>query len=209
METPLDTSFTTNATPLAAGGAVSSTPRPQPYAIRQRTCDRCRWAYDEDAFFNLYGSKDSRILESRRRTTCAGCEQTLGDAKKNEQRSITKAANAISSHAKRHNMPRSEFAHRYDWDLKRMAYDIDHAYENTCVYCWQPYASMDGGLSVVTIDIIDPTAEPYYRTNTKWCCRTCNTQKQRMTPALWARRCAAWAQWRENQHRIPDALSLF
>ena len=143
------------------------------------------------------------------RTACAGCEQTEADRRKIERRPIVKAQNAISWHARRAEMPRQEFARRYGWDVERMAYDIEHGHANTCCYCWQPYRSMDGGLSVVTLDIVDPEAEPYYRTNTRWCCHTCNTQKQRMAPALWDRRCGAWAQWRANQTRQRDQGTLF
>ena len=187
-------------------------------AIKLRRCDRCGFDYDEAAFYNRKGadrregraeSRGAGILAPHRRTVCAGCEQTEADRRKLANRELVKANNALSTHAAKYGMDRAAFALRYGWDVRRMAYDLAHAHANTCTYCWQPYADMGNGLADVTLDIVDPAAEPYYRTNTRWCCRTCNAQKHRTSPELWSRRCGAWAEWRSNQGRAPDQPRLF
>ena len=90
-----------------------------------------------------------------------------------------------------------------------MTHDIRHAYENTCPYCWQPFEDMAHGLADLTADIIDPRREPYYRTNVRWCCMTCNREKQKTDPDLWEKKLEMWARWRVNQTTQPEQLTFF
>jgi len=71
---------------------------------------------------------------------------------------------------------------RRGWDLQRMAHDAEFQYGNGCNYCGHRYQDMRHGLGDITLDIQDPERSPDYRTNTKWCCQTCNRKKGRLTP---------------------------
>jgi hypothetical protein len=110
-------------------------------------------------------------------------------------------------------MTPTDFAKRYGWEVERMIYDITHGHENTCPYCWEKYERMGHGLTDITLDIIDRDREPYYRTNTKWCCATCNREKASLPPWLWERRLIVWPlymRWRENVIANPvHGLPLF
>jgi len=99
----------------------------------------------------------------------------------------------------------ADLRHRYGWDIDRMAHDLLHTHENTCPYCWQPFSEMEHGLADVTLDVVDPDAEPHYRTNTRWCCASCNREKGRTPPHDWAVKLACWERWRQ---RPPMAAQL-
>jgi hypothetical protein len=87
------------------------------------------------------------------------------------------------------------------------------ARRNTCAYCWEKYERMGHGLSDITLDVIDREREPYYRTNTRWCCQTCNREKASLPPWLWERRLIVWPlymRWREGVLASPThGLPLF
>jgi hypothetical protein len=72
---------------------------------------------------------------------------------------------------------------------------------------------MGHGLDDITLDIVDREREPYYRTNVKWCCGTCNSEKATMAPELWARRLDFWPQWQRHVEAVkqgqPIGLPLF
>ena len=58
----------------------------------------------------------------------------------------------------------------------------------------------------------NPDLEPHYSTNVRWCCVRCNTEKQRITPALWGARLSMWRLWRRNQVLLqgtPEVLGSF
>jgi hypothetical protein len=61
---------------------------------------------------------------------------------------------------------------------------------------------MSHGLSDITLDICDPTIEPYYMTNTKWVCQTCNREKARTPPDKWGAKLVYWKQWAQQQAKI-------
>jgi hypothetical protein len=61
---------------------------------------------------------------------------------------------------------------------------------------------MGHGLADLTLDIIDPTKDPYYSTNVKWVCATCNKEKQRTPPEHWGAKLVAWQMWREQQEKL-------
>jgi hypothetical protein len=148
----------------------------------------------------------SRIRNTRQQ--CIPCQQTRSDLRKRLRRSIRKAHSTISNHAKNYALTKRDFERKYGWNADRVAHDIDHAYENTCCYCQIPYVDMPHGLADVTIDIIDPAKEPFYSTNTRPCCGTCNRAKNKMNPEDWAKRLLGWRLWRERGQIGSSQLTL-
>jgi hypothetical protein len=174
--------------------------------IRRKKCSRCGYEGDEEAFFR--GNKEVRRSGQVYLTTraiCIGCELSARNDPTPEARALRKARNSLAHHADKYEMPPKDFARRYGWDAERMAHDLTHALENTCVYCWEPYGAMAHGLDDITLDVIDPTKEPYYHTNVQWCCRTCNQEKSTLAPEIWARRLIEWRRWQEWHRSIEKA----
>jgi hypothetical protein len=64
-----------------------------------------------------------------------------------------------------------------------MAVDAAQAYAGTCPYCYASFEAMGHGLQDLTLDVVDPGRPPYYRTNTRWVCQTCNRKKGALSPA--------------------------
>jgi hypothetical protein len=169
-----------------------------------RVCSRCYGEYDI-SFFRSEGQRAaSAVAASNRRAICVGCELTARTEAKVHDRPFEKAKRTIESHAVKYVKQglaanKGDFVRRYRWDAKRMAYEIQHAHENTCAYCWQPYAEMEHGLADVTLDIVNPQEPPWYGLNTQWCCQTCNREKQRLSPEDWTKRRICWDAWHSNQ----------
>ena len=174
-------------------------------------CRQCHGSYGED-FFQLH--EGASILAPRRKLRCIGCSLTRRTEEKNSgQRFIVKARNALMSHG--HRLARKGFvtgpedlARRFGWDVARMAHDIEHAFENWCSYCSRPYSTMPNGLEDVTFDIVDPKQPPYYTTNCKICCQTCNRGKSKTSPGRWAKKLLWWQEWRRQQQRLKEDQSL-
>lgn len=175
----------------------------------QRQCSRCGGLFAE-TFFRKSPDQRLRAGIAARRYVCIGCEQTARDEKKGRRRSLVKANNAIRSHARTYVRKglvsdQAAFAERYDWHADQLAHDIEHAAANGCPYCRRAYADMAHGLADVTLDIIDPRAEPYYRTNVRWVCSTCNKAKQDLSPERWGEQLQAWQRWEHRQHELGQA----
>jgi hypothetical protein len=97
----------------------------------------------------------------------------------------------------------------YGWDLGTMVQQIKEVRKGVCGYCWRPFVEMEHGLQDISLDILNPEDLPYYRTNVRWCCSTCNSAKNRMGPSRWAAKQEMWVLWRKNQERSisdPEAL---
>jgi hypothetical protein len=167
----------------------------------------------EEWFF----SRDSNANRSTRitaRKRCKACEQERRDRKKKDNRFIYKATSVIYRHAKKYVKSGlvasvKEFQSKYDWQSDRIAHDIEHAFANGCPYCSIPFSERQGGLAELTLDILDPGQQPYYRTNTKYCCATCNKEKQRTPPQLWAAHLVEWdrrAAELNRRRRNPNTL---
>ena len=173
-------------------------------AIRTKHCIQCGGEWDLEIAFRRDASKLRRsagILAEQYRARCIGCELTDRNDPTPDERARRKAKNTITHHAEKYEMKPIDFAKRYGWNVERMVYDVLHGLENTCCYCWDRYERMGHGLDDITLDVVDRDREPYYSTNVKWCCRTCNSEKATMTPEQWARRCDFWRQympWRER-----------
>jgi hypothetical protein len=134
------------------------------------------------------GGRYTRIPTPK--AVCIGCLQTERDNLKRYNRPKAKARNTFYRHADKFIKEglagsREDFAQRFDWSVKQMAHDIEHTYKNGCPYCRQFFSEMGHGLSDLTLDIIDPEKPPYYTTNVKWVCSTCNKEKQRTPPEYW------------------------
>lgn len=182
-----------------------------------RSCSKCHGSYDEDFFARTRPVSAIANTRSDRRPVCFGCEQTDRDTAKQANRHRVKARNALRTHADRYRQKAlvestEEFSERFGWSIDQMAHDIEHNAKNGCPYCRRSYASMAHGLADVTLDIIDPRAEPYYRTNVRWVCSTCNKAKQSSTPENWGRKLQNWERWARRQaaiHNDPWSGTLF
>lgn len=169
----------------------------------RKTCTRCGGSYREDVFFR-HDSNANRHTRVTVRAICIGCEQKARDAEKQRNRFPAKARAAISSHARKFVKKgilqvAEELTTVFGWDPKALAHDFEFAYNNGCAYCRRKYSTMGHGLSDLTIDILDPDALPYYSTNTKLCCSTCNKEKGQTPPHLWAAKLIEWAKWEARQ----------
>ena len=162
------------------------------------TCKRCEYTDDED-FFPVYISRTKYKL---RHHVCLMCIQEEKDKHKRADRAVPKARNILYSHCEKYNRRNStalkpmEFARKFGWDLKRITHDIEHAFNNWCSYCENPYHEMDHGLADVTLDIYDPSLPPYYN-NVRYCCATCNKVKGDKPVAVWSKFLASVKRRRE------------
>jgi hypothetical protein len=173
----------------------------------RKTCKKCGLTFEPaEAFFSL--SRGKRVENnSFLRATCDGCRLNARTERKKQNRPKEKARRSWHYHADKYvkrNMAdsRNDFAQRYGWDLDQMAHDIKHAHANGCPYCHQMFFEMEHGLADVTLDIINPDLPPYYETNARWVCMTCNREKQKTSPDLWGAKLQCWKQWREHQEKL-------
>jgi hypothetical protein len=172
-------------------------------SIERKPCRRCGFHAHIQAFFrqNRTTSPIGHVYVAKH-AVCIGCELSARNDPTPQARALRKARNTIQHHAAKWEMRAPDFAKAFGWDPERMAHDFLHASENTCVYCWFPYADMGHGLDDLTIDILDREKDPRYRTNVRVCCRTCNMEKATMAPELWDQRLIEWAAWRAWMNRI-------
>jgi hypothetical protein len=163
-------------------------------------CIRCGFWADPEHF-----SKKGRgnvYIAHERRAVCIGCEQEDRDEAKQGNPWFAKARSTLNHHAKRFKLSATDFCQQYGWTVPRLAHMLEHAFDNTCPYCWMAYKEMRNQLADITIDIIDPAREPWLRTNVQPCCRTCNTAKSNMAPERWERRLRFWRERRAYLDRI-------
>jgi hypothetical protein len=176
-----------------------------------RRCNRCGWVYPHHLVeYTFRLDTSSRTPHTtRRKTICRPCEQTGRDNRKRENRWAVKARDTIRRHAIRLTEARrkaglspvtkDELIFRYGWQPDRLAHEAEHAYKNGCNYCGGEYAAMGHGLADITLDIQDPAGPPYYLTNTKWCCQTCNRKKGALSPEEFEADRQMWAEWKRAQ----------
>jgi hypothetical protein len=188
---------------------------------KSQRCYRCGGEYLL-VFFRL----DRRLTrKTHYRAICIGCQLTAAVEQARAKRHRKKAGSARTRHAAKY-LSRSvadcyvipasiesseDFYRTYDWSLDQMAHDIEHASKNGCPYCWQLFSTMPHGLGDMTLDIVDRRLPPYYTTNVRWVCATCNKEKQRTAPDLWGAKLAMWKLWRENQTKMmtdPEELGF-
>lgn len=183
-----------------------------------RRCRRCGTLYPARLVgraFRTVGDRQ-RVRDTsrtqRRIGVCRPCEQTARDTKKRDDRWLVKARDVIRRHAVRlrdrwPGLTVDELVRTYGWEPKRLAHDAEFQYDNGCSYCGQPYQDMGHGLSDITLDVQDPTGKPYYRTNTKWCCQTCNRKKGKSDPEAFEADRQIYELWTEQQARGYDPLT--
>jgi hypothetical protein len=176
----------------------------------QQRCKTCGGYYDREAFFRHKNDKRRLHISSREfHTVCIGCETTERTERKKADSWLEKARSTIQRHAKRYGRTTQQFIRIYGWDAPRIAHILEHAFDNTCVYCREAYKTMPNPQWQVTMDIIDPQKQPFLATNVQPCCQTCNREKSNTDPELWARKLQAWAEWEDHRKRsAPRAVQL-
>jgi hypothetical protein len=87
---------------------------------------------------------------------------------------------------------------------------MEFQYGNGCSYCHGAYAKMGHGLQDITLDIVDRSKEPYYGTNVKLCCGTCNKAKGDLPPWKWELKLSLWRRWLRwvAEHPRPEQIGL-
>jgi len=186
-------------------------------AVSERQCRKCGATYAPRLVESAF-----RLDASRRKNwqglkwTCRPCEQTARDGKKQGNRWLKKAGDVVRRHAesitreraKRGLTPvtKEDLIQFYGWVPEQLAHDAEHQYGNGCSYCHHSYLEMGHGLADITLDIQDRDREPYYRTNTKWCCQTCNRKKGVMTPDAFEIDRQVYEVWSRQQQRGFDPL---
>jgi len=175
----------------------------------QKTCRRCGLTYEPaEAFFRQNLNHRGKLGNYRYlKSVCIGCETTARTERKRRNRPREKARRTWHHHADKYiklgmAKSRDDFAKRYGWDLDQMAHDIEHASANGCPYCHQLFAEMVHGLADITLDIINPDMPPYYESNVRWVCMTCNREKKKTPPDLWGAKLQCWKKWRDHQDRL-------
>jgi hypothetical protein len=98
----------------------------------------------------------------------------------------------------------SDLEELYGWSIDRMIEDINRMLREGRSYCLQKIDRTEQGLHVVTLDIFDPQKPPHYSTNVRWCCASCNSEKQRTSPHIWGARLSMWGRWRRHRVRVED-----
>lgn len=193
--------------------------------MSSRACKRCHTPFEGqevEAIFRANRGGRQQLLPTSR-STCICCELSARTEKKRDSRTREKARRAIRTHFEKYRREhveqgkhpwmanirtQKEFADRFGWDVDQMAHDIEHAHQNGCPYCRESFSSMAHGLADVSFDVIDPERQPYYRTNVRPCCLTCNREKARTPPELWGAKLQAWERWRRwtADEFPPDSL---
>lgn len=175
-----------------------------------RRCNRCGTLYPPhlvETAFRLDTSSRTRGT-FRRKTICRACDQTSRDQRKTVNRWPVKARDVIRRHAVRLGVDKADLVGRYGWDPNRLAHDARYQYGNGCSYCGGNYAEMGHGLADITLDIIDRDRPPYYRSNTKWCCQTCNRKKGAMSSEDFEADRQMWELWRRNRQDVDEDPAL-
>lgn len=174
----------------------------------QKQCADCGESYPEQVFFRRAHAALNASSARRYHPICIGCEQTARDEmKRQEGRWNLKARDTLRRHTKKFirlgiatNM--AEFVEQFGWNVERIARDFQRAYESRCGYCDRPFGDMGHGLSDITLDIVNPDEPPFYTTNTRLVCQTCNRQKGCTPPHLWAQKLLCWAKWKVRQAQL-------
>lgn len=179
------------------------------HSIAQRTCKRCGTTYYGDEVQACFRSSTKSDKYTCLKTSCQPCELTVRTQAKEVSRFLIKARGTIKHHAtkwakaddpaQRWVASVAELIDRFLWDDIRIAHDMEHAWQNGCADCGMQFQDMPGGLHDLTLDIIDRDKPPYYGTNTRYVCTTCNRKKSRTPPHLWGAMKAGWARWNKRQ----------
>jgi hypothetical protein len=173
--------------------------------VEHKLCAECGASFPL-AFFpsNCRRGGVTRVLH---RPRCKRCEQERRDRAKQDNRFRQKARAALRTHAQKFVeqgliTKREELTEQYGWSVDRLEHDMRHAYANGCPYCRQQFSEMAGGLEKLTVDIVDPAKPPFYETNTRLCCVTCNKEKQQAPPEGFGLTLQCHRQWEKHQENL-------
>lgn len=175
-----------------------------------RRCFRCGTTYPPhlvEAAFRTANTR-GRLDASKRRCLCRPCEQTARDERKIRNRWAVKARDVVRRHALRLGASKEDLVNLYGWDVAQLSHDAKFQYHNGCNYCGHSYGDMGHGLADITLDVIDRSLPPYYRTNTKWCCQTCNRKKGDRGPAWFEADLQVFQVWKAERKRDPQVLGF-
>jgi len=176
--------------------------------VQMKLCPGCGGSFDVRFF-----RRDNPAYASAgcgTRSICRGCEQTARDARKKPTvgRWAVKIGDTIRRHAEKLKLSRQALEEQFGWAFDRMLHEAQHAYANGCSYCGAAFRDMGHGLSDITLDILNPAMPPYYTTNCRWVCGTCNREKSQSSPDDWGAKRAAWDTWRRRTKK-PIQRRLF
>lgn len=93
----------------------------------------------------------------------------------------------------------------YGWDPQQLAGDAERQYAIGCSYCPREFA----GPFDITLDVVDRSRDPYYLTNTKWCCQACNRDKGAMSPEAFEAKRQIMKLWKLAKNQPPQQGMLF
>jgi hypothetical protein len=182
-----------------------------------KRCATCGGDYLVDFFRRRNGAYRSQSLTAERQfyhDRCIGCEASR-KSKELMTRRLRKKAMATR---RRHGARLKELGkvenyddleEVYGWSIERMIDDIKRIITDGCPYCLQLADIGAQGLGIITIDIVDTDQGPHYSTNVRWCCARCNSEKQRLSPAVWGARRSMWDLWHRNQKRLEASPEAF
>jgi hypothetical protein len=178
-------------------------------ARQTKRCARCRRDFDL-IFFTLNRKVKYRSADQYRRAICKGCDQLLRDRNKHQNPFLSKAYSAIRDHAHRLSHTVEEMRNKFGWNPCDIAHQMEHAYGNGCLVCHRLYASMGHGLGDLTIDIVDPSREPYWCSgNVRLICNTCNQEKRDMDPIDYAIYRAEWERFETEPIPNDPQIDMF
>lgn len=174
-------------------------------AVNSCRCTRCGTVYQPHLVpwaFRARRAGQYVPHPNYRKHVCRACEQTARDERKQRDRWAVKARDVIRRHATRLCIDKNELVNVYGWDTQRLAHDAKHQYTNGCNYCGEQYSRMGNGLADITLDVQDRNLPPYYCTNTKWCCQTCNRRKGAMSPEAFEANRQIWNLWQQSKNEL-------
>jgi hypothetical protein len=171
-------------------------------AVGSRRCVRCPTTYPPHLVEFAF-----RTRRARRNTVCCMCEQAARQKRRNPY--LVKAHSVIRRHAEGLKISKEDLVAVFGWDPQILAEDAEHQFGGRCNYCPEHYAGMRNGLADLTLDIVDRSRPPYYCTNTKWCCQTCNRNKGTMAPGAFEAKRLISDLWNRSKNEPPEQLTLF
>ncbi len=183
-------------------------------ALPTKRCERDRWLWplvnfrhDAESLGCVCTSETYECAERHHyRDVCLCCENTAKHRRPLEVRAYQKVCRTLRRHVRQ-----DGYQSLTTWQqtmgisahmLSTRLVDIVNA--NCCPSCEQPFA----GLADMSLDRIDPT-KALSRTNLEWICRTCNIEKARTPPHIWAIRRRCWIIYRNDVlPHLPEQQAL-
>lgn len=160
---------------------------------------------------------DLRRIHTTHRAVCRACEAKKRDGEKRKNRFRVKAQSTIRHHARRFaekwgisaTEARERLVNIYGWDTDLIESQMRMHWKNGCEWCDQSFQNIEhnpDGLGGLTLDIKDPSSEPYFKSNTRFACKTCNRGKQRTHPVVFEICLREWK--KENQAKCDPLHGL-